>query len=442
MPPSIFPLGLGYIASTLIENNHSVKILDLNGKRLKNEAVVEELAADQYDLVGISGIITQYKKIKEITQLIKNQYPDIPVVLGGAGPTSTPTLFLNHTSCDYVCIGEGEKVILDIINYLQGNINLNDFKGIAYKSEDQIVYTEKQDTIKDLDTLSFPAWQLFDSMEIYVKNFLFRFDKPTGMNIMTSRGCPGRCVYCLNHFGHRIRNRSSDSIMQEIMLLIKLYKIQHVHFIDDTFVASKKVARELCNRIIKEDLGITWSTNARVDQVNEDILKLMASSGCISVAYGVESGSPKILKEMRKGFRLEQAKRAIQLTRKVGIDCKAYFIIGMPGETEDTIKETVDFCKESLVGGEFFFATPFPQTELWDYAISNHMIKNEEAYIELVGEVRDFIINLTQFKDEKLFSLKEKAENEIQEHLKSNEVKFKVGTRQDPRETAKHLPEF
>ena len=179
-----------------------------------------------------------------------------------------------------------------------------------------------------------------------------------------------------------------------------------------------------------------------MNYVTADVTREMKRAGCIGIAYGVESGSQIILNEMKKGVTAKQAANAIKYTRDAGIDCKAYFMIGMPSETEQTINETIRFCKENLVGGEFFFTTPFPGTPIYDDAIKLGLIKNEDVYNETTCEFRNFMVNLTQMDNETLFVLKENAEAEIQEHLRAHGIQVKTGIREDPRESVKNLPCF
>lgn len=440
LPPSVFPLGLGYIASILGKDGYDVRILDLNGAR-DPSLLDRELDSDRYDCIGISSMITQYKRVKGIVKTIRVHDPLVRILLGGSGPSSHPALYLNNTSADIVCIGEGERTILELLDILENSGDLKQCRGIAYQEDGNIIATEPRDLISDLDSLPSPAWGLFETTQKYIDNCLFKFHRKNGINIMTSRGCSGRCTYCFRNCGNRIRYRSPENVLEEIRFLRKNYSVEHFHFIDDTFL-SKNVERisRLLSLLRRENM--TWSCNDRVNYVNIDVLQEMKQAGCIHIAYGIESGSQKILNEMKKGVKVNQASNALKWTREAGIDCKGYFMIGMPGETEETINETVRFCKENLVGGEFFFATPFPSTPLYRYAVENNLINNEDLYNEIAGEVRDFVINLTQMENETLFTLKENAEKEIQAHLKAHGVDVKVGIRQDPRISAKNIPSF
>jgi len=440
LPPSLFPLGLGYIASVLSENRHEVRILDLNGAR-DPSLLDQELRSNNYDCIGISSMITQYKRVKEIINTIRLYHPFTEILLGGSGPSSHPALYLDNTSADIVCVGEGEKTISSLLDILQYKGELAHCEGIAYKQDEQVIVAPPRDFIEDLDSIPFPAWDLFENTDKYVDDCLFKFHRKNGFNIITSRGCSGRCTYCFRNCGNKIRYRSPDNVLEEIRFLRNKYDVEHFHFIDDTFL-SKNLGRVLKLLSLLRKENITWSCNDRVNYVNMEILQEMKQAGCIHIAYGIESGSQMILNEMKKGVRVNQAAKALELTRKVGIDCQGYFMIGMPSETEETINETVHFCKENLVGGEFFFATPFPGTPLYRYAVENSLIKNEDLYNEVAGEVRDFVINLTQMDNETLFTLKENAEKEIQTYLKAHGVDVQIGVRKNPRESAKTIPYF
>jgi len=232
------------------------------------------------------------------------------------------------------------------------------------------------------------------------------------------------------------------NIFEEIKLLVGRYGVKHIHFIDDTFIASYKRIVYLKEHFKAEFPELSWSANARADMVTLESLKMMKDSGCVSLAYGIESGSPDILKYIRKEVTVEQASRAIEWTRQLGIALTTYFMIGMPIETPKTIRESVDFCKKNLVGGEFFFATPFPGTELYRYAKEHKIITDDVLYLEYAGEVRDFVVNLTVMSNEELFKLKDEAENEIKSYLEKNNISIKSSIRKDPRKIAASLPKF
>ncbi len=331
----------------------------------------------------------------------------------------------------------------DLASFIQGNMPLDSCKGIVLKNHDgSYTTTAKREQIFNINKIEFPAWDMFYTINTYLENYLFRNGRKKGISILSTRGCPGECNYCMCNFGRRLRMRTAENIFQEVESLIKDYGIDHIHFIDDTFITTTKRIKEICEFFNDKFKYLTWSANVRVNYVKPEILKLMADSNCISLAYGIESGSPTVLEYMRKGFSPDQASNAIKWTREAGISLTAYFIIGMPCETHKTIRETVDFCKKNLVGGEFFFATPIPGTDLYTYAIENKIINNEDIYMEHVGEVREFLVNLTNMSNKELFTIKENAETEIKEYLKEHNIVVKQSIKRDPREIVCSLPEF
>jgi radical SAM superfamily enzyme YgiQ (UPF0313 family) len=444
MPPSMPPLGLAYVASALMDNGHEITVIDLNGDREHGLSDLQYLLQSKsYDMIGISSIITQYKRVKELGKLIKSIVPDTPLIMGGSGPTSIPEFYLKNCSADIVCIGEGEATVNELAFLIQNKIPLESCKGIIFKNgSGQYFTTAPREHISDINKIKFPAWELFNSINTYMGNYLFRSGRKTGVSILSTRGCPGQCNYCMCNFGRRLRARYPENIFSEINILVKKYNMEHIHFVDDTFITTPQRVKDICHMFKDSFKNVTWSANVRADLVTADILKNIAEANCISLAYGIESGSRTVLEYIRKGITPEQAGNAIKWTREAEILLTTYFMLGMPCETPDTVRETINFCKDNLVGGEFFFVTPFPKTELYQYALDNRIITNEDIYLEHAGEVRNFVVNLTKMSNEELFDLKEAAETEIRQHLKKHNIIVKSSIRENPRETVKNLPKF
>jgi anaerobic magnesium-protoporphyrin IX monomethyl ester cyclase len=254
-------------------------------------------------------------------------------------------------------------------------------------------------------------------MEIYLKNPIwgdvannssgFRKDiKLTrSMNIISSRGCPFSCNYCYHLFGRsKYRLRSPRNIAEEIEYLVDQYGVDFIGFVDDNMMASEKRILEFCDAMEKKKFHVAWGCHGRVTSANPAVLDRMADVGCVWIGYGIESGSQKILNAMNKRARVEQAKEAIQNTRKVGIYPNTTFIFGCPGETHETIQETIAFKKELGIQCGSFFATPYPETPLYNQIKSR--IHDEEEFIRSLGNATEFSINLTNFDDETLFELK------------------------------------
>jgi len=418
--PSYFPLGLGYIAQVLLNKGHDVNILDINAYRLSQEEVEKRIRNISYDVVGITGLITEYNYIKWLISVLKDFNQEAKVILGGGLASASPKLLLEKIGADIVVIGEGEVTINEVIHGLENTRDLKLVKGIWFKEKDTIHQTVAREPIKSIDDIPFPNRDLFP-MEIYIEGMKERwfFDMPIrATNMITSRGCPYNCIYC-DHgvWGKKFRARSAENIVDEIKLLIKKYDIQGVVFNDDTFVLDKKRIYSFCKLLKNQKIKISWACNGRVNLMDQNLLKEMKSAGCKTIAYGIESGSQTILNEMNKQVTVDQAKKAIKLTRDVGITPIAYLMIGLFSETEKTIKETVNFCKETGIRGSFNFVTPIPGTVLYQKAKEMGKIYHTEEELLKEWDVwqHKIIVNLTSMTDEKLMNLKKEAEAQINE---------------------------
>jgi len=429
--PNCLPSGLAFIASVLRDSGNEVEVMDINANRWKAEEVEEKIRNLNYDLVGIGGIVTVYKYLKWLIKLLKKYHPDKKVLVGGSVGTSIPKLVLEKNQADLVCIGEGELTVKDIIRSLNGEMDIADVKGIWYKDENgKACKTEMREPIMDLDTLPSPAWDLFP-VEIYIQNpvgapnrgkwiegeFKSEVKEVLSMNIHATRGCPYKCIYCYHDFmGIRYRSRSSEVVVKEMKFLYDKYNVEYFQIPDDLFCMKKDFVYAFCKEVKRVfNNSITWGCGSRVDVMTEDMIATMKDAGCVLVGYGIESGSQKMLDSMKKNVKVEQAKKTILLMRKYEIQANCSFILGLPGETRETIQETIDFCKDiDLTPEVIFFATPYPETELYDIAMQKGKIKNEEEYMLDLGEQGEKVrVNFTDFSDEELYKIQSEMIEEL-----------------------------
>ena len=440
--PNVFPLGLGYIASVLLQEKHKVEILDINAFRYSKIEVEDKIRTTQFDIVGIGGIITTYKYTKWLVSIIKKYHPEKKIIIGGSVGSSIPQLIIERNPVDIVCIGEGEQTIKELIRKLENNEDPNTVNSIAYKDKDgNFKQTSKRRPMLNLDKVPFPAWELWP-MDIYIKNPVGApnrnkwLDGSGGngilsMNLNASRGCPYHCIYCYHDFmGVQYRVRSPENIIQEIKLLYERYGITYFHFTDDEFVMKRDFVYNFCSQMDllskKLNTKITWGCTGRVNLMDELIISAMSKAGCISIGYGIESGSQRMLDFIEKQVTVEQAKNAIRLTQEYLGWADVSFMIGYPGEDNKTIKETLNFCKELNLEPEvIFFLTPYPGTKLYDISLRNGLIKDEEEYVLGLGEQGEIIqVNFTDYSNEELFSIQDKL---IQELKAWNKIKHPVG---------------
>jgi radical SAM superfamily enzyme YgiQ (UPF0313 family) len=376
--------------------------------------------------VLIGGLIPVYKRIILYANMIKEINPDAVIIAGGSAAMSVPQLLLQNSKVDVVCAGEGEKVILDLLKELE-NHSLEDsthIKGFYYRKKGEILCSGNPGLLHDLDSESdVPAYDLLP-MEIYLSNPVVGFGRD--IDFISSRGCPFSCTFCYQPWGSHFRAHSVELIIETLKFLKRNYKIDFVSFQDDEFMAKKDRVYEFCEKVHKHVPGLLWSCTGRVNLVNEDIVRVMKNAGCVSISYGFESGSPRMLKSMNKIATIEKMENAIKVNRKFDMMLPVSFIIGMPGEDEESCRETVEFCvRNEIPLKSIMFATPYPGTELFDVAVSTGRINKEKLheFVLKLEDARDFTVNLTDtFNDEQLIAKRQEMVDEVCARVKLNSV--------------------
>jgi len=400
-PNKWVPLGLGYIAAVLEEGGSSVEILDMNVENKSDKELQRRI--QNADIVGITGMITEFQEVLRIINIVKEAKEYTKVILGGPLATTFPKELLQVSRADFIVIGEGEKTIVNLISTIKQGGNFTNVRGIAYKDDDRVIIADQPEPITDLDTVPFPARHLLD-MNRYLQNhfegFGFKikdFDKIRSTNLITSRGCPYNCTFCFKDmWGHKWRPRSAENIVKEMEFLNQRYGVNAFFFNDDTFVIDKKRVFVFCQLLRNEGLDVVWYCNGRVDLMTKELLEDMYDAGCRGIAYGIESGNQQILDSMKKNITLEQVTNAVKWAKDAGIYVSGYFMIGMLGETKDTIHQTTAFAKElDLDYYGFSLVTPLLGTDLYDSAVKRGLILVEETALPKDWTF-DVNINLTE----------------------------------------------
>lgn len=421
--PRHIPHGLAILANIIRKKMGIVpEFIDINAHRYSNDQVESMLKSAEFNIVLIGGLIPVYKRIIQYADMIKKINPKAIIIAGGSAAMSVPELLLRNSKVDIVCAGEGEKVIIDLLNGLKEEElkNLTHIKGFYYKINGEIIHSGNPDLLKDLDQESdAPAYDLLP-MEIYLSNPIIGFGRD--VDFISSRGCPFNCTFCYQPWGRKFRGYSVDFVIDRLRHLKDNYKIDFISFQDDEFMASPKRVYEFCDKVQRNIPGLLWSCTGRVNLVREDIANAMREAGCVSISYGFESGSPRILKSMKKAVTIEQMEKAAKINRKYGMMFPVSFIIGMPGEDEASCRETVDFCvRNNIPLKSMMFATAYPGTELFEFAVSTGRIKKEmvHEYVMKLEDARDFMVNLTDaFTDEELLAKRDKMINEVCSRVK------------------------
>jgi len=379
------PLGLAYVAASLEKAGHKVKIIDMNAFKISDKDVLGMIRNS--DAIGIGGLITEYMKIINLANLIKETYPDKPVILGGPCTTTLYEKVLDRTKADYAVIGEGEVSTVNLVDAIEKGKTLRKVKGIVFRDKDKTVMTETQPPIDNIDTIPFPARHLL-KMNTYIYDYFktigieledYKNREIRNTTILSSRGCPYKCIFCdKGTWGYRWRFRSPQNIIDEITMLKERYKINCIFFDDDTFVIDRNRVEKFSEMM--RDLDVIWFCDGRVNLMqSKDIFVKMRQGNCRVIGYGVESGDQKILDSMKKMITLDQVRNSVKYAKEADIKVGGFFILGMIGDTRKTIKKTFEFARElKLDYYTFSVATPYPGTELYDSAVKEGFIKKDQ----------------------------------------------------------------
>jgi radical SAM superfamily enzyme YgiQ (UPF0313 family) len=329
-------------------------------------------------IVGISFTTMAYPSAIKIAGMIKRINKNITIIAGGCHATTQPEQVIKQENIDLVVRGEAEHIITPLVKAIENNITPKKISGLTYQKNNRIIHTPNQKPPQNLDELPFPQRNvLINSKGGRIQKYIQDYA------LITSRGCPYNCAFCATeqHRGKPIRFRSPDNVMEEIKTATKKHGTKYFMFVDETFTFDKKRVRTLCKLILWNKLKIRWLCNTRIDKLDKRTLRLMRKAGCDLIYLGIESGDARMLIKMKKGIKLEQIKSAVKLVKGAGIRVGAYLIIGYPGETNKSLKNTTNLLKEikpDITG--VFFATPFPGTELYGIAKSSLLTTNYSKY--------------------------------------------------------------
>jgi len=330
------------LATPLVQRGHEVSILDLNQESQPRKALEASLQDFRPDFVGITCSTPLYFEAKDIAAIVKDHSRDTGVIFGGVHPSSFPQETLADTRADFVCVGEGDYTLLDIVEGKAPEAIPN----LLYRLDGRTVSVPTKQFIKDMDALPYPSWHLFDLKRYHTPRLTAR-KNPVGP-METSRGCVFGCIYCnKNIFGRTFRAKSPQRVVGEMEHMLAV-GFQEIVILDDGFTTNLKRAKEICRLIVEKGLKFPWNlqNGIRVDTVDQEFMELAREAGCYSITFGVESGDQAILDNVGKGIKLDEVRQAFRWAREAGLETLAYFMIGLPGETEESMRRTIDFCRE------------------------------------------------------------------------------------------------
>jgi anaerobic magnesium-protoporphyrin IX monomethyl ester cyclase len=363
-------LGLAYLAAASEQRGDEVRVLDMQ----MEDMPIQQVVADFHpNVVGITATTVQIESAWRVAREVK-RLTDAQIVLGGPHPTVLSAESVERPEVDFVVRGEGELTWAELCDRLERGESLAGLAGITYQEQGEVVHNPDRPVIEDVDSIPFPAYHLFN-MERYsnLQPTLDDIDGPS-YPILSSRGCPYRCNYCSQILPRGWRARSPESVVSEWRWLVEERGAAEIGVLDDSFNIDRQRALKICDLIIAQGLShVPWImiNGIRANLADEELLGKMLEAGCIRTAFGVESGNQQILDTViHKQLTLDQVRGAFKAAKVVGMETIGFFIIGLPGETEETMEDTIRFaCELDPVVANFSMATPFPGTRMYDQVL-------------------------------------------------------------------------
>lgn len=405
-------LGLGYLATIIQDEGHEVEILDSGKENLSWDSFLD-IVKRNFDIIGIQMFTHDMVSVKKHIQIIKEHSNSITMV-GGPHISSLPFDTMKYLDeLDYGFVGEAEKGMEKFIKLKERNADtLSTVPNLVWKNEKDII-VNPQDNYNDLDEIKFPSWELMPIGDYPLAPHGSFSKHKLVAPIIATRGCPYKCTFCggKNITGIKLRHRSISNLTKEILFLYQSYGVREFQIVDDNFTLDKKFVIEFCHRFILLDLNLSFSlpNGIRLDTLDEEILKLMEKAGFYSFAVGIESGSDRILKLMKKRINVKTIKDKIDLIKKhTNISITGFFLMGYPTETEEEILETIKFAKQLKIDkASFMFVMPLPGTQLWEmYEDKNNVNWNDFFYYRIVK-------NFSHIPADRLKTLHKKAMKEF-----------------------------
>lgn len=432
-----FPLGLGYIAGALEQAGYPVEIYDadLYAKPIYNSEIsqvriaahrpdhvnalldfehevwqeVEALFREKApDIVGVTTKSVILPSAYMVARIAKKVNKDVVIVFGGAGATTVTEQVLQGHPVDFVVRGEGEQTITELVDMLHSaNPDFYKIEGLSFKDGGRIIHNSSRAIVKDIDTLPYPARHLLLDTD-KLPNILY---KAIHGDIMTSRGCPYACTFCAANVawgGRSARMRRAEEVVKEVLHQKEYYGVKNFIFWDDLFTIKRKRVVEICNLLIEKKVNINWTCFVRVDTIDRELVALMKQAGCNRVEVGLESGSNRVLKEMKKGITVEQTHKAAEMLNEAGLQWTALLMIGMPGETKEEMAATMDLLKLDPTKAVLSVFSPYPGTPLHDKLKAEGRLNDNDPldvnhyYADTMpqDEFRDLFLRYNQQVDE------------------------------------------
>jgi anaerobic magnesium-protoporphyrin IX monomethyl ester cyclase len=415
-PLKLLPVGLASVMSYVQSQGFSFDLLDIDIHEYDDNYVENFIKDHSYDVILYGSIVTHYKWIKWLTRTIKKYHPETKVVIGNSVASSCYELFLKNAPADVVVIGEGEITCSEVLNAYSNNLPLDKVEGIAFRDDSGNIRKTPVRAACEIDDLPMVNWEFFE-FEKYIGKGELGSCGVSGegaeyitMPVSTARGCAFRCSFC--HFvfwDDPYRYRSPENVMAEIRRNMDKYNANYIQFWDDLSFASIPQAEKMVDAILESGLKFKWSASIRTDLFGHprnsfekrlEVAKKMKQAGCVSANYSLESGNEEILEMMNKKVLTEYFEEQVKVLKLANITSSTAVVFGYPMETAQTIEETFEQCYKNEIYPSIGFLLPLPYTKMYDYALENGFIHDEDAFLDSITERQDICLNMTKMSDD------------------------------------------
>jgi len=416
LPPNQAPpLGLAYIAAFLREAGHHVTIHDMRHSPLDRPEFTELLRREHPELVGMGLYTVTVPVAEEISKLVKAVSADTKVVVGGPHPAGAPEESARNPHFDFAAIGEGEQMMLDLVDALESGGDLAQVAGLWFTRDpsdpdSELITAPPRGWIDDLDSLPWPARDLLPPLDSYQMT-MFQYREWPATTIYTSRGCPYSCIFCERReiLGNKFRVHSPAYVVDEIEHLVRDYGIREIFFYDDTFTLDRKRVEGICKELLAREITISWNISTHVNTVDRELLHLMRKAGCWQIAYGIETGDPRVMQDIMKGTDIATVRERIEWTVEAGIEAKGLFMIGHPTDSPESIDRTIEFARSlPIASANFKITTPFVGTPLRDMA-ADYGELNADDYRNFMGDPSSAVFVTNGLTHEYLMGVQRRA---------------------------------